>query len=112
LNANGKLDRRALPEPEFTQVRFRAARSPEEQVLVGVFAEVLGVEHVGVDDNFFDRGGQSLLAARLIARIRTVMGVEVPIRVIFEAPTVAQLAQRWHRMTTSTRPQLRRMTGR
>jgi nonribosomal peptide synthetase DhbF len=112
LTANGKLDRQALPEPEFRQARFRAARTPEEQVLVGVFAEVLGVEHVGVDDNFFDRGGQSLLAARLIARIRTVMGVEVPIRVIFEAPTVAQLAQRWHRMTTSTRPQLRRMTGR
>jgi glyine---[glycyl-carrier protein] ligase len=110
LTANGKLDRRALPEPEFTQARYRAARTPEEQVLAEAFAEVLGVEQVGIDDNFFERGGQSLLAARLIARIRTLMGVEVPIQMIFEAPTVAELAGRWHDLRKSNRPQLRRMS--
>jgi nonribosomal peptide synthetase DhbF len=108
LTANGKLDRRALPEPEFTQAWYRAARTPEEQVLAEAFAEVLELEQVGIDDNFFERGGQSLLAARLIARIRSMMGVEVPIQMIFEAPTVAQLAQRWNDLRASTRPQLRR----
>jgi amino acid adenylation domain-containing protein len=110
LTANGKLDRRALPEPEFTQARYRAARTPDEQVLAEAFAEVLDLDQVGIDDNFFERGGQSLLAARLIARLRSMMGVEVPIQMIFEAPTVAQLAQRWHGLRASTRPQLRRMS--
>jgi acyl carrier protein len=108
LTANGKLDRRALPDPEFTQARYRAARTPEEQLLAEAFAEVLQLEQVGIDDNFFERGGQSLLAARLIARIRSMMSVEVPIQMIFEAPTVAQLAQRWNDLRASTRPQLRR----
>ncbi|MEA5360258.1 amino acid adenylation domain-containing protein [Amycolatopsis sp., V23-08] len=108
LTANGKLDRRALPEPEFGQARYRAARTPEEQALAGAFAEVLGLDQVGIDDNFFERGGQSLLAARLIARIRSMMGVEVPIQLIFDAPTVARLAQRWNDLRASSRPQLRR----
>jgi glyine---[glycyl-carrier protein] ligase len=110
LTANGKLDRRALPEPDFIQASYRAPRTPEEQVLAEAFAEVLGLDQVGIDDNFFERGGQSLLAARLIARIRALMGVEVPIQTIFEAPTVARLAQRWNDLRTSTRPQLRRMS--
>jgi nonribosomal peptide synthetase DhbF len=110
LTANGKLDRRALPEPEFVQASYRAARTPEEQLLAEAFAEVLGLEQIGIDDNFFDRGGQSLLAARLIGRIRSMMDVEVPIQLIFEAPTVAELAQRWTELRTSKRPQLRRMS--
>jgi hypothetical protein len=110
LTANGKLDRQALPEPGFVQAPYRAPRTPEEQVLAEAFAEVLGLDQVGIDDNFFERGGQSLLAARLIARIRALMGVEVPIQTIFEAPTVARLAQRWNDLRTSTRPQLRRMS--
>ncbi|WP_290049796.1 non-ribosomal peptide synthetase [Amycolatopsis solani] len=108
LTANGKLDRRALPEPEFSQARYRAARTPEERKLAEAFAEVLGLDQIGIDDNFFERGGQSLLAARLIARIRSMMGVEVPIQLIFEAPTVARLAQRWNDLRASNRPQLRR----
>ncbi|MDR3084082.1 MAG: amino acid adenylation domain-containing protein, partial [Streptomyces sp.] len=99
LTANGKLDRSALPAPEFVSLSPKAAQSQEEQVLCGLFSEVLGVS-VGADDSFFDMGGHSLLATRLMSRVKAVFGVELGVRALFEASTPAALAQRLDRDTS------------
>lgn len=91
LTANGKLDRHALPAPngQPEKVSYLAPRTPMEEALAGIWSEVLRVERVGVHDNFFDLGGHSLIATIMIARIRSELGVEMPLRSIFEAPTLA-----------------------
>ncbi|HEY0226306.1 MAG TPA: amino acid adenylation domain-containing protein, partial [Mycobacterium sp.] len=94
LTVNGKLNKRALPAPEYTDREYRAPATPDEEVLAGIYAQVLGVERVGVVESFFDLGGDSLSAMRLIAAINTSLDVGLPIRTLFEAPTVRSLSRR------------------
>ncbi|MBZ4420207.1 non-ribosomal peptide synthetase [Myxococcus sp. RHSTA-1-4] len=96
LAPTGKVDRKALPAPrvEGTQAGHVAPRTAMEQVVAGVFGPLLGMERVGSDGHFFELGGHSLLATQAVSRLREVVGRELPVRALFEAPTVAQLARR------------------
>jgi amino acid adenylation domain-containing protein len=98
LTPSGKVDRRALPPPEGVRPDLKAAyappRTPVEEVLAELWARSLGVERVGVHDDFFDLGGHSLIATQLVSQVRRAFEVEIPLRELFEAPTVADLAER------------------
>ncbi|MFE3960145.1 non-ribosomal peptide synthase/polyketide synthase, partial [Nocardia sp. NPDC059091] len=94
VNASGKLDRKALPAPVFEAKRFRAPSTPIEEIIAQIFADLLGVERVGVDDDFFELGGNSLVATQVVARLAAALNAEIGVRVLFEAPTVAALAAR------------------
>ncbi|STZ74089.1 D-alanine--poly(phosphoribitol) ligase, subunit 1 [Mycolicibacterium fortuitum] len=93
VTVNGKLDARALPAPDFQDaVHYRAPVGPDEEILAGIFARVLGVERVGADDSFFDLGGDSVSTMRLVSAINAALGTELSVRTVFEAPTISQLA--------------------
>ncbi|MBE9103653.1 amino acid adenylation domain-containing protein, partial [Nostoc cf. edaphicum LEGE 07299] len=96
LTPNGKVDRKALPIPELTQIsssNIILPSTPIENLLAGIWAEILGIEKVGIDNNFFELGGHSLIATRVISRIRQVFQVELPLGYLFEKPTIAGLAK-------------------
>lgn len=97
LTLNGKVDRRALPAPEHLHIEqpglSEPPRTPFEEVLAAIWSQVLGIEPIGLSDNFFDLGGHSLLATQVISRVREALDVEVPLRALFESPTVAGLAE-------------------
>ncbi|WP_428847639.1 amino acid adenylation domain-containing protein [Nocardia tengchongensis] len=94
LNASGKLDRKALPAPVFEAKSFRAPSTPIEEIVAGVFGELLGTDRVGADDDFFELGGNSLIATRAVARINAALDTTVAVREIFETATVSGLAAR------------------
>src|SRR5580700_3326768 len=94
VTVNGKLDRATLPAPEFGGVVVsREPRTAVEEIVCGLFAEVLGLDRVGAQDSFFDLGGDSLLAMRLIARVRAVLDAEVSVRDLFAEPTPAAIVR-------------------
>ena len=105
LNSNGKIDRKALPRWEAASAagdRYQGPRTYVEQELCEMWEEVLGVERVGISDNFFEIGGHSLMAAQVISRVRKVFGVEIPLRGLFEEPTIERLAMEIVKTQTET----------
>ncbi|MBB3037650.1 amino acid adenylation domain-containing protein/non-ribosomal peptide synthase protein (TIGR01720 family) [Hoyosella altamirensis] len=111
LNANGKLDRKALPAPEIGAAagEFVAPRNPVEEIIAGVYCEVLGLPEASVTAGFFDLGGNSLLGTRVIARINSALQVNLGVRALFDYPTIAALAQHAEQSAgTAPRPALTR----
>ena len=96
LTPNGKIDRKALPAPDRTGLIYKedfvSPDTPTEKIIAGIWAEVLGLKHVGIHDNFFELGGHSLLATQVISRLRKAFQIEIPLRTLFESPTVEELA--------------------
>jgi len=107
LTPSGKVDRKALPEPELATERgYLAPRGPVEELIAGIWSELLGIDRVGSEDSFFELGGHSLLATQLVSRLRRVFGVDLPVRQLFEAPTLARLAERVQAAGRSALPPL------
>ncbi|WP_411551175.1 amino acid adenylation domain-containing protein, partial [Mycolicibacterium conceptionense] len=110
LTTSGKIDRKALPEPVFAATAFRAPQTPLEKTVAQAYAEVLGLEQIGLDDDFFALGGDSLTATRVSARLQSALGREVPVRYLFDAPTAGSLALQLDRhRNDESRPPLRVM---
>ena len=97
LTENGKLDRQALPDPcldrDDLEQEYQAPRTEVEETLASIFSEILGVAKIGVNDNFFELGGHSLLAIQALTRIVEKFNVEIPLKLLFEAPTVGGVAE-------------------
>src|SRR5690606_10006327 len=109
LTPNGKVDRRALPAPQGSgraRGEHVAPRTPVEEIVAGIWAEVLGLERVGVHDNFFELGGHSLLATQVASRVRQALEVELPLQELFAVATLAELAARIESLRTDSRPEL------
>jgi amino acid adenylation domain-containing protein len=109
LSPSGKIDRRALPVPNFqneSEFGFVAPRTPSEQIVADIWGQVLKQEQVGIYDNFFDLGGHSLLATQAISRLKEAFAIELPLRNLFEAPTIVQLVERIEKMLTVQQLQL------
>ncbi|HVR95063.1 MAG TPA: amino acid adenylation domain-containing protein [Thermoanaerobaculia bacterium] len=111
LSPSGKVDREALPAPEanLPERGYVAPRTPAEEAVAGIWGEVMGLPRVGIHDNFFELGGHSLLATQVVSRVRRAFGVELPLRELFEAPTVAGVAEclnavLWHQKKAGVRP--------
>ncbi|MCU1647929.1 MAG: amino acid adenylation protein, partial [Nocardia sp.] len=111
LNASGKLDRKKLPAPVFEAKVFRAPSTPIEEIVAGTFSDVLGVGRVGVDDDFFELGGNSLIATQVTARLGAALDIQLAVRDLFEASTVSALAARVERAAGSGRARPRLVAG-
>jgi acyl carrier protein len=115
LNANGKVDRQALPEPEQAQATrvYVAPRTATEEAVAAIWAEVLRRDpnQISIDDNFFDLGGHSLLATQVISRVRKALNIELPLRTLFESPTVAALAGQAEKAGSAGQPEIPPIVG-
>ncbi|MFF1699333.1 AMP-binding protein [Streptomyces sp. NPDC058257] len=110
VTADGRVDRASLPQPVFDDGKYRAPRNDTERILAAAFAEVLELDRVGIDEDFFDLGGNSLRAIRLVGLIRSELNQEVSIRRVFAARTITGLSDMWKDLARSNRPTLRRRT--
>lgn len=110
VTADGRVDRASLPKPVFDDGKYRAPRNDTERILAAAFAEVLELDRVGIDEDFFDLGGNSLRAIRLVGLIRSELNQEVSIRRVFAARTISGLSDMWKDLARSNRPTLRRRT--